>query len=387
MRVWRAGGAGLRLGLVAVTLLGAVLSPAAAGSSPAASAASADAAASTAAPVVNAARPALAPPAADLHEAGRSVYNARCYFCHGYSGDARTQAAAALQPPPRDFTRAPALNAAAIAATLRSGRPGTAMASFASLLSVAEIEAVAAFVEQEFVRAQAPNPAYQSAYHTAENGWPDHQRYAQADDFVLGRVAVDAPVAQLDPAQQRGLALYRSACVSCHEPRDGAALQWQARPMSYPRPGILPGGALAPTPDPSVAAAPSGAGRLQVDAVSSASIYARHEQAPHLRGLSARERRGERLYQANCAFCHAPDGSAQNWIGRFMEPPARDLRQLDASALARLPQTVRDGLPGRSMPAWRTVFSPAEIAAVTAYVRRAFVPAALLRPSGPRRDR
>ena len=37
-------------------------------------------------------------------EAGRSVYNFRCYFCHGYSGDARTLAAEFLSPPPRDFT-------------------------------------------------------------------------------------------------------------------------------------------------------------------------------------------------------------------------------------------------------------------------------------------
>jgi len=43
---------------------------------------------------------------ADLHELGRKVYNFRCYFCHGYSGDARTVAASQLLPPPRDFTRA-----------------------------------------------------------------------------------------------------------------------------------------------------------------------------------------------------------------------------------------------------------------------------------------
>jgi cytochrome c oxidase cbb3-type subunit 3 len=109
-----------------------------------------------------------------------------------------------------------------------------------------------------------------------------------------------------------------------------------------------------------------------VDAVSSASVYARHEQAPRLKGLSLRERRGERLFQANCAFCHAPDGSGRNWIGQFMEPPARDLRQLDTAALARLPETIRDGLPGRAMPAWRDVLTPTDIKAVAAYVKRAF---------------
>ncbi|MEY2687565.1 MAG: hypothetical protein RL375_1763 [Pseudomonadota bacterium] len=55
-----------------------------------------------------------------------------------------------------------------------------------------------------------------------------------------------------------------------------------------------------------------------------------------------------------------------------MEPPARDLRQLDAAALTRLPDIIRDGLPGRAMPAWRDVLAPRDIAAVAAYVRRAF---------------
>ena len=54
------------------------------------------------------------------HEAGRRVYNFRCYFCHGYSGDARTLAASMVQPAPRDFTRAPGLPHLVGAA---SGRP------------------------------------------------------------------------------------------------------------------------------------------------------------------------------------------------------------------------------------------------------------------------
>jgi cytochrome c oxidase cbb3-type subunit 3 len=281
---------------------------------------------------------------------GRQVYNARCYFCHGYSGDARTQAAAMLQPPPRDFTREPALGATSIRQTLEQGRPGTAMASFAGLLDAAEMAAVADFVVAEFVRARAPN----TAYHTPENGWPDHQRYADAYDFALGRLPVDTPDAQLNQAQRRGLALYLSACVACHDSGDATPLHWATRPASFPRPGIEVGGTPA------------------VDAVSGASVYAAHEQAPRLKGLTSRERRGERLFQANCAFCHAPDGSGRNWIGQFMEPPARDLRLLDAAALARLPNTIRDGLPGRAMPAWRDVLKPADIAAVAVYVKRAF---------------
>jgi cytochrome c oxidase cbb3-type subunit 3 len=204
-------------------------------------------------------------------------------------------------------------------------------------------------------------------------------RYAEAFDFALGRLALDTPPGELTPAQQRGQVLFRSACVSCHEAADAQApLQWGARAMSYPRPGILPGGGLAAAAGSAVAAAPVGEGDSRagigpVDAVSGASVYARHDRAPSLRGLTAQQRLGARLYQANCAFCHAADGSGANWIGRFMQPPARDLRRLDAAARARLPHTLRDGLPGASMPAWGGVWSAAQIEAVAAYVRRVFV--------------
>jgi cytochrome c oxidase cbb3-type subunit 3 len=65
---------------------------------------------------------------------GRKVYNFRCYFCHGYSGDAKTLAATYLQPQPRDFTggRAGSWARDPDRAALRDGRPGTAMKSFAA---------------------------------------------------------------------------------------------------------------------------------------------------------------------------------------------------------------------------------------------------------------
>lgn len=154
-----------------------------------------------------------APRETATHERGRTVYNERCYFCHGYSGDAKTLAATYLVPPPRDFTQAPALRADAVAATLRHGRPGTAMVSFATLLDDAEIRAVAAFVVAEFVRNRARN----TAYHTPQNGWPDHERYATAFPFVAGAIELDRAPDTLDTAQRRGRQLFLSACVSCHD--------------------------------------------------------------------------------------------------------------------------------------------------------------------------
>ncbi len=288
------------------------------------------------------------------HELGRRIYNARCYFCHGYSGDARTLAATYLQPPPRDFTAAATLTPPAVAKVVREGRAGTAMKSFRGLLSEAEIDAVAGFVVREFVRDKAPN----TAYHTTANGWPDHRRFASAFPFATGQRRLDEPVESLDEDLQRGRRLFMQTCVSCHDRarvRD-AGPAWSARPLSYPRMGFVPGDAIAPP----------------VDAVSSASVYAKHDVAPRVDGLSARERRGAALFQANFAFCHGADGTGKNWIGQFMEPKARDLTQYTPRSMpaARLRATIREGLPGTSMPAWKSVLRPAEIDAIGAYVSR-----------------
>jgi cytochrome c oxidase cbb3-type subunit 3 len=295
-----------------------------------------------------------APDASAQHELGRKVYNFRCYYCHGYSGDAKTLAASFLAPPPRDFTAGAPLDAVQIAQAVTQGRPGTAMAAFGGVISKDEIDAVAAFVAREFVRDRAPN----TAYHTAANGWPDHGRHAAAFPFARGEIALDAPDESLDAAQRAGRRLFMATCVSCHDRArvDDAGPAWAARPLSYPRFEFKPGDATVP-----------------VDAVSSASVYAKHDVVPVIEGLSAVERHGQALFQANCAFCHGADGTGKNWIGQFMEPKARDLTQYSAQSMppALLRQRIREGLPGTSMPAWQHVLGPSEIDALSAYVSRA----------------
>ena len=289
------------------------------------------------------------------HERGRAVYNYRCYFCHGYSGDAKTLASTYLNPPPRDFT-ASTLTAAQISATLRDGRPGTAMKSFRGVIDDAEIEDVAAFVAREFVVDKAVN----TRYHTAANGWPEHERHAAAFPFARGEIAIDTPVESLDEGQRQGRRLFLASCISCHDRArvvdEGPA--WSARPLSFPRKGFVPGQPNTPP----------------VDALSSASVYAKHEVVPRVAGLTPLQLRGQALFQANCSFCHGGDGTGKNWIGQFLQPKARDLTQYTESSMppALLKQRILEGLPGTSMPAWQHVFEPAEVDAVAAYVSRVF---------------
>lgn len=163
-------------------------------------------------------------------ERGRAVWNFRCYFCHGYSGDARTLAATFLAPPPRDFQSADPRSypLPRIRAAIAGGVPGTAMKSFRGVLTEEEIDSVAAFLRSEFLEKRAPN----TRYHTAANGWPDHERYGNAFAFARGDIALDADEGALGESQRRGRQLFLSACITCHDRSkvSGPGPTWERAP-------------------------------------------------------------------------------------------------------------------------------------------------------------
>ena len=277
------------------------------------------------------------------------------------------------------------------------GSKGSAMMSFKSVLKPHEIEAVVDFVRREFMQGAAKN----TRYHTVENGWPNHERYHAAFPFALGEVPLDTAWESLTPAQRTGKQLFMSGCVTCHEGSRRTPLKddpmWDPRALSYPRNGYshavqgrtsAVGAGRAGTAavqgrtsavigrTPETAQQPD-AVAPRVDAITSASLYAKHDIPPKLANLTAQERQGETLFQQNCAFCHAADGTGRNWIGSFLEPHPRDLTAaafMTGMTHQRLASVIRDGLPGTSMPAWKSVLSPADIEALIAYIGRAFHP-------------
>ena len=299
------------------------------------------------------------------HEAGRKVYNFRCYFCHGYSGDAKTLATTYLQPRPRDFTKddARSLSREQMLRAVRDGKSGTAMKAFRGIISDGDIELVVDFVREEFIRRKAEN----TRYHIAENGWANHERNKLAFPFATGEIPLDSPWEQLSPSEQKGKRLFLSTCVTCHDHArtEDPGPAWDTRPLSYPRNHFDPGDDLAPPP------------ANKLDAIASASPYKLHDVVPQVAGLSAQEKRGETLYQANCAFCHAATGTGRNWIGSFMEPHPRDLTDpkfMKDMTRKRLAHTVREGLANTSMPAWKSVLKDDEIDAIVTYISRVFHP-------------
>lgn len=165
--------------------------------------------------LVLAAGAAAAAPDSRLVEEGRRVYNFRCYYCHGYSGDARTLATAMLPVRPRAFVEfsAEQMPPLRIEMAVRHGLPGSPMKSFAGALTAREIAAVVAFVHDEFVVRRAPN----TRYHTPENGWPDHQRYSAAFPFAQGIIPLDAPEGSLGERERAGRRLFVTTCITCHD--------------------------------------------------------------------------------------------------------------------------------------------------------------------------
>lgn len=290
----------------------------------------------------------------DLHEQGRAIYNYRCYFCHGYSGDAKTLASTYLDPPPRNFTRAVSrsLPRQTMLEIVRNGKPGTAMHGFSRLLDEDEQIAVVEFVRTEFMLEKHPN----TRYHTLANGWPDHDRYRDAFPFATGEIPLDSPWQQLNREQTRGKQLYLTSCITCHDraivSNEGEI--WSKQSVSYPR---------------------NNYSHTAVDRISSASVYAKHDIAPSVDNLSAQAVRGKALWQQNCAFCHASDGTGDNWIGSFLDPKPRNLT--DESFMRHmttdlLMERIRNGLKNTSMPAWKNVLSDTEIRQIISYIDEVF---------------
>lgn len=378
------GGARRWLGAAALALAAALTS--ACGERPAAPAAPA------AAPKTVAAAP-MAPPGEATMELGRAVWNYRCYFCHGYSGDAKTLATSYLNPKPRNFqeTRPEEMPHERVMSAVRHGVPNTAMKGFTGILNDQEMEAVSQFLRQEFLVSRAKN----TRYHTREAGWPDHeQRYAKAFPFARGDIAIDTPWDKLSAEQQEGMRMFRTSCITCHDHGkvNDPGKAWESRPVSFPRdaycsschqdvPRSEPAGVSHPQRpathtfaerDGSVPVRSPTRPEAQV-----ASNYVIHDKPPVLVNASAQELQGEKLFHRNCAFCHAGDGTSKGWIGSFLEPHPRDLtdpQQMKGMTKERLVRSINEGLPNTSMPAWKSVLSPAEIDALAAYIHKAFHP-------------
>lgn len=288
----------------------------------------------------------------DWHEFGRKLYNYRCYYCHGYSGNAKTLASTFMEPAPKDFTTMPlSVTKQYMLDVVENGKPGTGMVSFVRYLDDREREAVIDFIRKEFML----NKNINTLYHSSENGWSNHERYSLAFPFATGEIPLDTPQQQLDDKQLKGFKLFMSTCISCHDRSkvNNEGNIWQARSVSYPRNNFS---------------------YTKIDAISSASVFARHDVKHPITNLNPREKQGEALFQENCAFCHAADATGKNWIGSFLDTPPKDLtgELINTLSQEQLVTIIQEGVVNSSMPAWKNVMSEEQIISIVVYLKRVF---------------
>lgn len=237
------------------------------------------------------------------------------------------------------------------------------MMGFQGSLNETQLAALIAYLQDVIFQRQAS-----SLYHSAENGWPNHQQYVAAFPFVFGTLSMTVPVEQLSPEQQRGRFLYSQRCIVCHEQKNEQPVTLEPYAVSLPRSASM---------QKSKPEEKNADGELQVDVISSATPYAQHEQEPKAADLTPLEKKGQGLFQANCAFCHAPDGSGRNWIGSFIQPRPRnfnDAQQMQKFDRQKLQTAIKNGVEGTAMPAWQTVMNDEQIDAIIAYIGRVFYP-------------
>lgn len=128
------------------------------------------------------------------------IYAQACSVCHGDKGNGAVWASSTLNPPPRDFTQTH-ISRERIISAMTHGRQGTAMPSFKSQYSAAEIAEVADYILANFVPVE--NKQATSQVSTA-------QPVSQSEFFQQsypGNLQADI---------RSGEALYRFNCSTCH---------------------------------------------------------------------------------------------------------------------------------------------------------------------------
>lgn len=156
---------------------------------------------------------------------GAVLYHNYCSVCHGDKGDGRSRATGSLSTLPRDFTSADSkreLSVERIVAAITHGRPGTAMVSWKSQLSDADIRQLAEHVHQTFVmgdaRAMALAPAAPISGTRAHGG--------RESDAASTSAKVDMTAGLPNGLKgdfKRGGVFYLANCATCHGARgDGA---------------------------------------------------------------------------------------------------------------------------------------------------------------------
>jgi len=84
---------------------------------------------------------------------------------------------------------------------------------------------------------------------------------------------------------------------------------------------------------------------------------------------------GEETYKALCARCHGEKGDGNGKVAWYIDPSPRDFTKksfMSTKPRERFLESIREGVPGTSMPAWGKVIGDEQSGAALDYVMQAF---------------
>lgn len=303
---------------------------------------------------------------------GAKLFHDYCSVCHGDKGDGRSRARGSMVPPPRDFTTPQAameLTRERMKSGVRDGRPGTAMAAWATQLSPEEIEAVVDYIRETMMLAVATEDAAEGRRIYAENCSVCHGDDGQGARWTL---------TNLKPAP-RNFTLPHTA--------EQLSRDYMLQVVSFGKADTAMPGFSTQLSPPQIAAV--------VTYVRGAFMGVRNEvpvpaktapgkrmhgfadmTAPLPQGLDGDAMIGQGLYAANCATCHGLEGDGKGPRAYFIFPKPRNFGHPGARHSLNRPAlflAISKGTLGSEMPAWNKVFTDQEIAHVAEYVFRAFI--------------
>lgn len=184
----------------------------------------------------------------ELVAKGKDLYTARCSSCHGEQGRGDGPAAAAFNPPPRNFTKPDGWKlertVSGVLTAVTKGLTGTPMPAFESTLPLAERFAIVHYVRSLMPDAPADTDAGFTAMQEALglSGGGSAAQVRLPIDLVLPLMAeapavvASAATPNAAPSDHPGAALYAQHCATCHGPQGQGGVKVQVlgvNPRAY----------------------------------------------------------------------------------------------------------------------------------------------------------
>ncbi len=292
------------------------------------------------------------------------IFKNNCAVCHGDNGDGNSRASSSLIPPPRNFTIAGDLTREKMIFTVTNGKPGTAMTSWKTRFTPAQIEGVVDYVRGRFMQTaiQSQLTFGRMVYgHNCQLCHGDKGQGVLAKDLTVAPrdLALAFAVGDLNHARLREI-ISRGIPHTAMPAFSGKIPDEQINAVI----DFLRDEYKAITPPPTVPPSAPVA-NIPVDM-----------NLPMPKNLVGNPQWGGEFFMNNCSVCHGTLGNGQGPRSTFMVTKPRNfLDELSRTTLNRpaIFSAVTLGSVGTEMPAWGQVLSEQEIANLTEFVFQNFI--------------